>query len=210
MAKKAKKKVPAKKAAKKAAKKTVKKKAPSRASASRKKKPESKTTKTRGATTRAASKKTAPKTIAPKATGPKTAAPKAKTKTKAKAAPSPKPASSPKPKRAARPVKPKLEDTAPQPQLTQRAGDQAQFGASDEAAPLRDGRERDFADLDYARRHTSIRDESEDEGYGRSEGPVNRRLSQMGQYAADDDEHRYGRNLFGRNRIPGAGSKRNR
>ena len=65
-------------------------------------------------------------------------------------------------------------------------------------------------DLDQARRHTTIGDQSADEGYGRSEGADNRRLSQMGEYGADDDEQHFGRNLGGRNRIPGAGSRRNR
>lgn len=64
-------------------------------------------------------------------------------------------------------------------------------------------------DLDDAPGQTTLRDESNEEGYGRSEGPAARRLGQTGEYAADDDELQYGRNLTGRNRIPGAGSKRN-
>lgn len=78
-----------------------------------------------------------------------------------------------------------------------------------DTANVPEGPERAPEDLDFARRHTTIRDESEEEGYGRSEGPAARRLSQMGEYPADDDELQYGRNLTGRNRIPGAGSKRN-
>jgi hypothetical protein len=84
-----------------------------------------------------------------------------------------------------------------------------QMGQSREA-PLPDGHDRGADDLDHARRHTTIRDESEDEGYGRSEGAENRRMSQMGEYGADDDEQHFGRNLGGRNRIPGGGSRRNR
>lgn len=70
--------------------------------------------------------------------------------------------------------------------------------------------DREMDDLDAARRHTDIRDQSEDEGYGRSEGSENRRMSQLGEYPADDDDQHYGRNLDGRNRIPGGGSRRNR
>ena len=68
----------------------------------------------------------------------------------------------------------------------------------------------DDEDLDDAPGQTTLRDESNEEGSGRSEGPAARRLGQTGEYAADDDELQYGRNLTGRNRIPGAGSKRNR
>jgi hypothetical protein len=70
--------------------------------------------------------------------------------------------------------------------------------------------DRDVEDLDYARRHTTIRDVSEDEGWGRSEGQGRRRLSQMSEYAADDDDEQYGRYLGPRDRFPGSGSRRNR
>jgi hypothetical protein len=73
----------------------------------------------------------------------------------------------------------------------------------------RDGGDRDVENLDYARRHTTVSDGKE-EGYGRSEGQGRRRLGQTSQYGADDDDLQYGRNLGPRDRIPGAGSRRNR
>lgn len=100
-------------------------------------------------------------------------------------------------------------DETRQRQQAAARDDGRQFGAGERSPPQED-RDRDVEDLDYARRHTSISNEGGDEGYGRSEGPASRRLSQMSQYGADDDEHQYGRNLGARNRIPGAGSRRNR
>lgn len=78
------------------------------------------------------------------------------------------------------------------------------------AANADGGQQRAPEDFDDAHGQTTVRDESNEEGYGRSEGSAARRLGQTGAYAADDDELQYGRNLTGRNRIPGAGSKLNR
>ncbi|MGE4062190.1 MAG: hypothetical protein AB7E79_02380 [Rhodospirillaceae bacterium] len=107
------------------------------------------------------------------------------------------------------------EDMTPSPrrhkqQQSENTGEaQRQMGGDE--GPMRDGHDRGAAmeDLDAARRHTDVRDEGEDEGYGRSEGSANRRLSQRGEYPADDDDQQYGRNLGGRNRVPGGGSRRN-
>lgn len=186
---------------------------------------------------KAGAKSPAAKSSAPKARAPKVSAPKAPARNAAKTASEGRPRKQDRPERTAdtarlqagkrrdRPAKrrqPRWDESADRmmemppatreereqrPQFTQ-GGDED--GPRQQTASLPDGEARDGEDLDHARRHTAIRDESEDEGYGRSEGAENRRMSQMGEYGADDDDQHYGRNLGGRNRIPGGGSRRNR
>lgn len=85
------------------------------------------------------------------------------------------------------------EEREQRPQFMQDDEARPQFGGGDDAA----GQQQSAAT-------------PEDEGYGRSEGPDKSRIGQAGEYPADDDELHYGRNLGGRNRIPGGGSRRNR
>jgi hypothetical protein len=113
-----------------------------------------------------------------------------------------------KPAKATRPSSSRTRDK-PEPEA-QRSVGESETPNEVGAANVDGGQQRAPEDLDDAPGQTTLRDESSDEGYGRSEGPAARRLGQTGEYAADDDELQYGRNLTGRNRIPGAGSKRNR
>ncbi len=86
----------------------------------------------------------------------------------------------------------KREELEQHPQVTQQAESRPRFSGGDD---------------DSRQQSAEI---PEDEGYGRSAGANNNRLGKTGEYGADDDELHYGRNLGGRNRIPGGGSRRNR
>ncbi|MGE3332511.1 MAG: hypothetical protein AB7I36_02625 [Rhodospirillaceae bacterium] len=86
----------------------------------------------------------------------------------------------------------KREEQEQHPQVTQHTESRPQFSGGD----------------DDSRQQSA--ETPEDEGYGRSAGADNNRLGKTGEYGADDDELHYGRNLGGRNRIPGGGSRRNR